>query len=133
MVQGMVARGVPIDGVGMQMHVSNGGGPTVQQFATNMQRLVDLGLEVNISELDIGACGDGSVDERLEAQAQRAYGLVQACVSQPGCGFITVWGVSDQYSWRRNDCDGDALPLLFDSSYQKKPAYTSVFDALMDR
>jgi endo-1,4-beta-xylanase len=134
MVQGMLARGVPIDGVGMQMHVdSSEGGPTVEQFASNMQRLVDLGLEVNISELDIATCGAGSVDERLQAQAQRAHGLVRACVSQPGCNFITVWGVADQYSWRRNSCEGGALPLLFDSSYQKKPAYTSVFDALMGR
>jgi endo-1,4-beta-xylanase len=133
MVQGMVERGVPIDGVGMQMHVSNGGTPTSEQFATNMQRLVELGLEVNVSELDISTCGTGSVDERLAAQAQRAHGLVQACVNQPGCDFITVWGVADQYSWRRNDCEGGALPLLFDAGYQKKPAYTGVFDALLGR
>jgi endo-1,4-beta-xylanase len=133
MVQGMVERGVPIDGVGMQMHIGTGGGPTAEQFASNMQRLVELGLEVNISELDISACGDGAVDERLQAQAERAYEIVQACMNQPACNFITVWGISDQYSWRRNDCEGQALPLLFDASYQKKPAYAGVFDALLGR
>jgi len=132
MVEGMLARGVPIDGVGMQMHVSLAGAPSVEQFASNMQRLVALGLEVNISELDVTACGAGTLDERLQAQAQRAHGLVQACVNQPGCDFITVWGVADQYSWRRNDCD-EALPLLFTTAYEKKPIYTSVFDALMGR
>jgi endo-1,4-beta-xylanase len=86
---------------------------------------------VNISELDISACGDGAVDQRLAAQAERAYEIVQACVNQPACNFITVWGISDQYSWRRNDCEGQALPLLFDASFQKKPAYAGVFDALM--
>jgi endo-1,4-beta-xylanase len=125
MVQGMLERGVPIDGVGMQMHVTNNdGGPSAQQFATNMQRLVDLGLQVNIS--------GGTVDERLAAQRQRAQSLVQACMDQPGCDFITVWGVADQYSWRRRCEDGsDALPLLFNNGYEKKPAYSGVFDALM--
>jgi len=131
MVQGMVERGVPIDGVGMQMHVNNGGNPTAQQIASNMQRLVDLGLEVNISELDISTCGNGTLDERLAAQAARAHGIVQACVNQPGCTFITVWGTSDQYSWRQNGCDGGALPLLFSVEHEKKPAYGGVFDALM--
>src|SRR5262249_11082009 len=112
LVQGMVQRGVPIDGVGLQMHVSNGGNPSAQQIATNMQRLVDLGLTVNISELDVSTCGNGTLDERLAAQEQRLHGIVQACVNQAGCDFITVWGVADQYSWRRNDC-ADASPLLF--------------------
>ncbi len=133
MVQGMLERGVPIDGVGMQMHVNNNdGGPSVQQFAANMQRLVDLGLQVNVSELDISTCGGGTVDERLAAQRQRAHSLVQACMEQPGCDFITVWGVADPYSWRRRCEDGsDGLPLLFNSDYEKKPAYSGVFDALM--
>jgi endo-1,4-beta-xylanase len=135
MVQGMVARGVPIDGVGMQMHVTNNpNGPTVEQLVTNMQRLVDLGLEVNISELDISTCGDATEEQRLASQRERAHGLVQACVSQAGCNFITVWGVADQYSWRGDCEDGaDPLALLFSSSYQKKPVYSGVFDALLGR
>jgi endo-1,4-beta-xylanase len=136
LVQGLVQRGVPIDGVGLQMHVSNNAnGPSVQQITTNLQRLVGLGLSVNISELDITTCGNGSVDQRLAAQAERAHGIVQACMNQAGCDFITVWGVADQYSWRRASCTdgGDALPLLFDTSYQKKPAYTGVFEALLGR
>jgi endo-1,4-beta-xylanase len=135
MVQGMLERGVPIDGVGMQMHVTNNpNGPTAQQFAQNMQRLVDLGLEVNISELDISTCGTGTEAERLVAQGERAYGLVQACMNQAACNFITVWGVSDQYSWR-DDCQegGDPLALLWSNAYAKKPAYTRILDALMGR
>jgi endo-1,4-beta-xylanase len=132
MVRSMVERGIPIDGVGLQMHVTqNDNNPTSAQLVANLQRLVDLGLEVNITELDIATCGNGGTDALLQAQAQRAYSVVQACVSQAGCRAVTVWGVADQYSWR-NDCNGggDPLPLLFDDAYGKKPAYQSVFRAL---
>jgi endo-1,4-beta-xylanase len=131
MVRAMLARGTPIDGVGLQMHITQNDNPSADQLIANMQRLVDLGLEVDITELDISSCGDGGTDVLLQAQAERARRVVQACVNQPRCTAVTLWGVADQYSWR-NDCNGggDPMPLLFDNDYAKKPAYQSVFDAL---
>lgn len=42
MVQGMVSRGVPIDGVGLQMHTGIYQGPDVADFEANLQRIADL-------------------------------------------------------------------------------------------
>lgn len=46
-------RGVPVDGVGLQFHISVDYHPTVQEVQQNMQRLGELGLEIHITELDV--------------------------------------------------------------------------------
>jgi endo-1,4-beta-xylanase len=137
MVVGMLQRGVPIDGVGLQMHTINiNGAPTISDFIANIDRLAALGLDVIISEMDVSTCGDGTVDERLAAQRTRVYNLIGACVSRPACKEITFWGLTDQYSWLLTNPDisqcengQDPLGLLFDRGYQKKPAYSGVMDA----
>src|SRR5262249_12116342 len=54
LVKGLVAQGVPIDGVGLQMHVRAGAPPADASVAANMRRIGALGLPVNISEMDVG-------------------------------------------------------------------------------
>ncbi len=138
MVRGMLERGVPIDGVGLQMHTINiNGAPTSADLITNIDRLAALGLDVVISELDISTCSAGTtVPERLEAQRLRAYNLVAACVSRPACTEITFWGLTDRYSWLDTNpdisqCENGQAPmgLLFDTNYQAKPAYSAVRSA----
>jgi len=132
MVQGMVQRGIPIDGVGMQMHINSAGGVTTQQLAQNIERLTGLGLQVVFSELDVTLCGTADIAERRQAQRQRLADVTAACTAQPLCTAITVWGVSDSDSWRDSACNGGrSEPLLFDANYQPKAAYTAVFDALV--
>src|SRR6476646_4005462 len=53
LVQGLRAQGVPIDGVGLQMHVSASNAPSEASVAANVRRLVALGVSVNISEMDV--------------------------------------------------------------------------------
>ncbi len=115
MVQDFLARGVPIDCVGFQSHLDSNS--DLSSYQQNLQRFADLGVEVQITELDIG--GSGS------AQANAYRTVTQACVAVSACAGITIWGFTDKYSWR-----GDDTPLLFDANYQKKEAYGAVLDAL---
>ncbi len=139
MLRGMLMRGVPIDGVGLQLHVwSVDAGPSRDELEQNMQRLADLGLEVVLSEIDVSSCGNGDLAERLETQRQRYYNLTAACVAQPACKAVSVWGISDSFSWLNGmpanaGCTEGQQPLglMFDADYAKKPAYYGVFDALM--
>lgn len=133
MVKGMVERGVPIDGVGLQMHVRiPDDEPSILELERNMQRIVDLGLEVVLSEIDVRTCGSETDGD----QADRYYRIVTACLRQPGCTAVTVWGITDKYSWLNNrsapQCpDGDpTTPLLWDDNYGKKRAYHGFMDAL---
>jgi endo-1,4-beta-xylanase len=130
MFVGMRGRGVPLDGVGLQMHTGpDDDGPTLAALVQNMNRLAALGLEIVISEMDVWVC-----DRTLEQQRTRYHDVVAACLAQPACKAITLWGVTDKYSWlnRRTDlCTTGALPLLFDSNYAPKPAYDGFLNALL--
>jgi endo-1,4-beta-xylanase len=112
MVKDFKSRGVPIDCVGFQSHFGTGGPPS--NFQTTLSNFAALGVDVQITELDI-------------AQASStAYGnTVRACMNVSRCTGITVWGIRDSDSWRSGE-----NPLLFDSSGNKKPAYSAVLSAL---
>ncbi|USX53917.1 endo-1,4-beta-xylanase [Lentzea sp. HUAS12] len=112
MVRDFKARGVPIDCVGFQSHLSNN---APSDYQANLQRFANLGVEVQITELDISGGNQAN-----------AYGAVtRACMAVRACTGITVWGIRDTDSWRTGE-----NPLLFTGSGAKKAAYTSVLDAL---
>ena len=113
MVRDFKSRGVPIDCVGLQSHLGTGLDSTYQ---ANIQRFADLGVDVQITELDVA---QGSNQANIYAQVTRA------CLAVARCTGITVWGVRDSDSWRTGE-----NPLLFDNSGNKKTAYTSVLNAL---
>ncbi|WP_346099540.1 endo-1,4-beta-xylanase [Streptomyces olivaceiscleroticus] len=116
MVKDFKQRGVPIDCVGFQSHF-NSNSPVPSDYRQNLQRFADLGVDVQITELDIE--GSGS------AQATSYGNVVKACLAVSRCTGITTWGITDKYSWRSS-----GTPLLFDDNYGKKPAYDAVLSAL---
>lgn len=116
LVRDFKSRGVPIDCVGFQSHF-NSASPVPSDYQANLQRFADLGVDVQITELDIEGSGT--------AQANSYSNVVRACLAVSRCTGITVWGVTDKYSWRAS-----GTPLLFDGNYAKKPAYTAALTAL---
>ena len=139
MVKDMKTRGIPIDGVGMQMHIGINTNPTAADVATNMQRFADLGVKIFISEMDVNGCAGYSLDQ----ERTQYHDIVAACVAQPACAAVTVWGITDKFSWLDISVNSSSnagcatgqlpLPLLWDDNYAKKSAYTGVMDALLGR
>jgi endo-1,4-beta-xylanase len=113
MVADFKTRGVPIDCVGFQSHLGTG---IPGDYQANLQRFANLGVDVQITELDVAQGGN---------QANIYATVTKACMAVSRCTGITVWGIRDSDSWRTGE-----NPLLFDSSGNKKAAYTSVLNAL---
>jgi endo-1,4-beta-xylanase len=151
-------RGVPIDGVGLQMHLP---GPELDAAAltANIARLTALGLQVHITELDVSLPASPPTDsdarpphhddlssndlrhndlshndlhdDDLLRQAQAYRAVVHACLQNPSCTAIQTWGFTDKYSWIGSHSHGTrGRALLFDRAYQPKPAYDAVVQEL---
>jgi endo-1,4-beta-xylanase len=116
MVRDFKARGVPIDCVGLQSHF-NSGSPYPSNYRTTLESFAALGVDVQITELDIEGSG--------QTQATTYANVVKDCLAVARCNGITVWGIRDTDSWRAS-----GTPLLFDGSGNKKAAYTATLDAL---
>jgi len=116
MVADFKNRGVPIDCVGFQSHF-NSGSPYPSNYRTTLSNFAALGVDVQITELDIEGSGT--------TQANTYASVVNDCLAVARCNGITVWGIRDSDSWRAS-----GTPLLFNGSGQPKPAYTSVLNAL---
>jgi endo-1,4-beta-xylanase len=127
MARDFKARGVPLDGVGLQYHLSENQ-PTQAQMEEGIRRLGELGLEVHISELDVPIwyLGPPTIPERLALQPEIYRRVAAACQAQPACFRITTWGFTDRLTYR---CCS-AKPLPFDEEYRPKPAWAVLQEVL---
>ncbi|MFJ2240766.1 non-reducing end alpha-L-arabinofuranosidase family hydrolase [Streptomyces sp. NPDC087859] len=112
MVRDFKSRGVPIDCVGFQAHFGTGGPPS--SFQSTLSNFAALGVDVQITELDIA-----------QAPATAYANSVRACMNVSRCTGITVWGIRDSDSWRSGE-----NPLLFDRNGNKKAAYQAALTAM---
>ncbi len=141
LVTGLVKAGVPINGVGFQAHMAAHGAPTTSDFADVMKRVTDLGLLVNISEMDVNVCDvPGTKAEKFAMQKRWIHDVAAACFALGrSCHAVTVWGVTDRYSWLNyfSPCGegktGQPWGLLLDDEYAEKPAWEGMFEALSRR
>jgi len=133
MVKDFKQRRVPIDGVGLQLHISQLDYNAVP-LAANIARLTALGLQVHITELDVSLPVDSqgnTMEGDLRRQADVYHGVVHACLQHPGCSAVQTWGFTDKYSWigsHSRGARGAALP--FDRAYQPKQSYFAILDEL---
>jgi len=127
MARDFVARGVPLNGIGVQMHLTEAA-PSLSQIDENIRRIAALGLQVQITELDVrlpvDARGHASAAD-LKRQAQIYHDVTAACLKYQ-CTAIQTWGFTDKYSWVPGEFPGMGAALEFDSSYQPKSAYQSM-------
>jgi len=134
MLKDFVSHGVPINGVGIQMHLDNGAYPDPAGLAQNMALIGSLGLQVHITELDVrlpvDSRGNASQAE-LMVQATKYRQILTACIQSPACKAFQTWGFTDKYSWVPSHMNGYGAALPLDAEYHPKPAFTSMMQALL--
>ncbi len=117
----LVNDGVPVDGVGFQMHL-NADFADFTGVSETFAKVRDLGLDVYITELDVSI-----LDGQTEAQQAEVYaGVLAACLNEPACKALQIWGFTDRYSWRKAH-----NPLILDENYQPKPAYQALQEGFL--
>ena len=123
LVRDLKSRNVPLDGVGLQYHTNLIGPWDEQAIATTMRRLAALGVEVEITEMDVGTTPlDGSPAQRLARQAQVYGDAARACNAVAACTRFSSWGFTDRFSW----LGPPAIALPFDVQYRPKPAADAI-------
>jgi endo-1,4-beta-xylanase len=134
-VKGLLAQGVPVDGVGHQMHIDieNPSGLAIEQ---TLQRFAELGVTQHITELDMSIYANDTdkyttVPEEVLVKQGYRYKEVFDIFRRQAANIdsVTFWGMADDHTWllifpiaRIN------LPLLFDDHLQPKPAYWGIMD-----
>jgi GH35 family endo-1,4-beta-xylanase/enterochelin esterase-like enzyme len=116
-----------LDGVGMQSHINSdmSGFSGIQNYTTALQKYINIGCNVEITELDIST-EKGKFS--FQQQADKYKAVFQAAVnanknsSKGKVTAVCVWGPNDANTW----LGSENSPLLFDRSNQPKAAYDSV-------
>ncbi|MDH3208759.1 MAG: endo-1,4-beta-xylanase, partial [Gemmatimonadota bacterium] len=127
MVRKLVRQDVPIDCVGFQLHVTSDFEQTA--MAENFQRYADLGLQVQVTELDV-RIEEPVTEADLAAQARVYREIMDVCLAAPNCTAFIMWGFTDRYSWVPGVFPGWSAATIMTERYKKKPAFTELLEAL---
>lgn len=154
MLKGLIERGVPLDAVGMQCHLSLTF-PEADEVDLAIRDFAALGLKVMITELDVDVLpskhdigiadisrpedGDpklepyaGGLPEDVQRQlAGRYAGLFRIFLHhKEHITHVTLWGLDDGQTWLNDFPIGGRTnhPLLFSRELLPKPAFFSVLE-----
>jgi endo-1,4-beta-xylanase len=144
-VRALRAQGVPIDGVGHQMHISINW-PPLPRIKQALDDVAALGLENQVTELDVSLYSDSGEcwhdphaclpdlgypvpNDVMRAQAERYRAVFDLFEHEPSIKAVTLWGYSDKHTWLTSTpVPRTNLPLLFDANLQPKAALLAIVD-----
>ncbi|MBQ3566598.1 MAG: endo-1,4-beta-xylanase, partial [Oscillospiraceae bacterium] len=112
-----------IDGVGMQSHIKMSS-PTIALYEEAIRKYDSLGLEVQITELDVDQKSNSEEDQLDLAKRYNEVFKLYKSLKDEGVNItaVVIWGITDSTSWI------GGYPLLFAKDYSAKPAFYAVAD-----
>jgi endo-1,4-beta-xylanase len=132
-----------IDVMGMQSH-NKYGTPSVSTCESTIKKYLATGLDVHITELDIGALTttDAKDAQKLKKEYKDYFKMYLKYAKkgdEPGVSSVTIWGITDGSTWLNSEGQQQWLnyvkpqyPLLFDDDYYAKPAFYGVLEAAQE-
>lgn len=130
-IKGAKNRGVPIDAIGMQMHIDGSNPPSKEEIKQNINKFAELGVDIYVTEFDVNMDGaKGTNAQKDNKQADIYYNALRACLEVNSCKSFSVLGVTDKETWYSYLDYKNPRPLPFDDKYQPKPAFYAMRRAL---
>ena len=157
-VNNLKAKGIRIDGLGIQAHWGMDY-PEMDQLDANLQTYRDLGMKVMFTELDLNLLpvawdqvgADISMNYDLKAELDPySKALPDSMMMYTTLRYVewfkeflkyddivtrvTFWGIDDGHSWLNNwPVHGrTAYPLLFDRNYEPKPVVRALIELVKE-
>ena len=133
-LEGAVARGVPVDGLGLQSHLM-AGKPYDHQGMVRFLKAVDrLGLPVHVTELDVDEQhlpASWSRAQKDGAIAWTAAQYLRDLVQHSRLAEVTWWHLRSDLNYiARRDPPAKPQPSPYDARSQRLPLYQAAVDAL---
>lgn len=142
MVKGLLAKGIPIHGIGLQGHWAVNE-PSREQLEKTLEDFSKLGLQVQITELDISVYPkEHEARERKASDYDTVFtaeketkqvAIYKMCFQlfrkyKNSISSVTFWNISDRSSWLDNfPVQGRKdYPLLFDRELKPKKAFWEI-------
>ncbi len=142
LIRGMKDSGVPINGVGFQLHEygldfypETRIPELMGMFEKNIRKYQSLGEDVYVTEFDLRLGGlDGAKDAKFALQGKVYGSILDTCLSA-GVKSFTLFNLIDRLSWLESpenppNSGKDADPCAWDDNYQPKPAYFAMMDVM---
>jgi endo-1,4-beta-xylanase len=137
LLEGFRSRGVPVDALGVQSHITAQDHPQEQSWRRFMDDVQAMGYDVLITEFDVNdQRQDADILKRDRAIAVYSRDYLDLMFEYPRLKDVLVWGMCDSASWlqRHKPLRTDGLPKRpcpYDANFRAKPLRNAIAAAFM--
>ena len=129
LLRDLLAKGVPIHGIGFQGHFIVGQLPTQTDMTANFARFAALGLTIQVTELDV-RIPLPTTPSTLTQQATDFAQVFTVCLATPTCNAVELSNTFDAETWVLTTFPGYGSPGILNETFGRKPSYESVMKVL---
>lgn len=140
LLDGLLARNVPVQGLGLQAHLSAFGNKVDQRkLRSFLNEIRSRGLALLVTELDVDDTG-GPLDaaERDRGVADETRRFLDVVLDAPNLQAVLTWGLTDRYldppdEWKLKLLRWKSRKTPYDDKMARKPMWSALADSFAGR